>query len=245
MRQKYASIDLDAEKVRNKESEIASIQRQVEYQEKQIASQKNRLNSAKEEAKPNLNVPKLKEEVAELQKNQEENAGKKTGYEYLAEKLKWWNTTGFGSNGLKSFVFKAMLSNLNHFVQKYVSRFGVGVEFSIDMTKASKPFVTKCYIDGIEVDYEEFSGGEKQRVDIALAFAMHDLVSIGSSFNVLILDEALENLDAKGMEVVFDLIRVKAGDDKGVFIITHSAEIDSLNTKTVYVRKNKSGSFME
>lgn len=75
---------------------------------------------------------------------------------------------------------------------------------------------------------------------------MHDLVTMGtSSFNILILDELFENLDAKGIEIAFDLIRLKAEEDTGVWIVTHNAVIDSLNTKTIYLSKNKKGTFID
>ena len=114
------------------------------------------------------------------------------------EKVTWWLTKGFGSGGIKAFVFNAMLSKLNAYVEKYASRLGVYVKFSVNLTKASKPFTTTCYKDGNEIDYKELSGGEKQRIDVALAFAMHDLIGHTAKTNLLIMDEFMENLDASG-----------------------------------------------
>lgn len=246
IRTKYQNIDLNIEKRRNKSNEIAGIEKDLKRFAEAKTDIENRISSIEKEEKPKLDVEALETEIEKNKERLTEIAEDKSGKAYLGEKLKWWFSTGFGSNGLKSFVFNAMLSNLNHFVKKYVSRFGVAVEFSVDVSKTSKPFTTTCFIDGIEVDYKELSGGEKQRVDIALAFAMHDLVTMGtSSFNILILDELFENLDAKGIEIAFDLIRLKAEEDTGVWIVTHNAVIDSLNTKTIYLSKNKKGTFID
>jgi len=147
------------------------------------------------------------------------------------EKVKWWVSKGFGSSGLKSFVFNAMLSQLNSFTHAYASKLGFRVEFSIDMTKASKPFQTLIYKQDAVKYYEDLSGGQKQRVDICIAFAMHDLITINSNINILVMDESLSNLDQEGTEIVFELLREKA-KDRSVYLITHIDIIDSLNTKT-------------
>lgn len=147
-------------------------------------------------------------------------------------KYKWWGDKAFSASGLKAFVFEAMLGRLNEYVEKYASRLGVSVNFGVDLTKTSKPFLTTCYKDGIQVDYEELSGGEKQRIDICMSFALHDLITHTSNINLLILDEACENLDQRGIEVIFDLIAMKAGGNKAVYLITHQLAVDTSNAKS-------------
>ena len=148
------------------------------------------------------------------------------------DRVVWWITKGFSAGGLKAFVFNAMLSQLNLHVDKYAARLGVRVKFSVDLTKASKPFVTTCYFEGDETDYKDLSGGEKQRVDIVLAFAMHDMVqNYTAPTNILIMDEVFEGLDGEGVETVYDLVRMKAEGDKSIYLITHSQLLDSLYTK--------------
>lgn len=158
------------------------------------------------------------------------------------ERVEWWAKKGFGTEGIKSFVFSTMLEQLNSYVEKYAQRLGVSVRFSIDLTKATKPFTTTCInSDGIETSYKSFSGGEKQKVDIALAFAMHDLIGHTADTNLLIMDEFFEGLDAGGLASALDLVRVKADTGKTVYIISHHAVIDTLNTKTINVYKNEEG----
>jgi DNA repair exonuclease SbcCD ATPase subunit len=149
------------------------------------------------------------------------------------EKVLWWINKGFSASGLKAFVFNAMLTQLNLYVERYAERLGVRVKFSVDLSKASRPFVTTCYKNEVEVEYGELSGGEKQRVDVALAFAMHDLVSHTALVNILIMDEVFEGLDGDGVETVYDLIRLKAGDGKAVYIVSHSNLLDSQYTKHI------------
>jgi len=145
------------------------------------------------------------------------------------EIAQWYSTKALSSSGLKAYIFKAMLGNLNRLTKVYGQRLGITMEFSIDLTKASKPFTTMCSIgDKLNKDYKEFSGGQKQRLDIVLIFAMFDLISLNTDFNIIIMDEVFAGLDEEGENAVFDLIRVKAEEGKSVYLVNHSSTIDSL-----------------
>lgn len=154
------------------------------------------------------------------------------------ERLAWWVKKGFGAGGLKAFVFNAMLAKLNISVQKYAARLGVGVSFTIDLTKETKPFVTKCYMEDREVNYGALSGGQKQRIDLCIAFAMHDIVTEHTDFNVLVLDEAFEGLDELGRSVAFDFVRMKVAAGKTVYVITHNTLLDNRNSKSMTIKLN-------
>lgn len=154
----------------------------------------------------------------------------------------WWIKKGLSSAGMPAFVFKAMLDNLNKNVTQYADRLGVSIEFSIDLTKASKPFTTVCSVGNrLNKEYKEFSGGQKQRLDIVLIFAMHDLVSADVNVNMMIMDEVFEGLDEAGEAAVFDLIRMKAEQGKSIYIITHSPHIDSLYSSTMTAIADETG----
>lgn len=160
-------------------------------------------------------------------------------------RLDWWIKKGFGAGGLKAFVFNAMLNQLNIFLETYASRLGVGVKFSIDLTKDSKPFVATCYMGEHTVGYDELSGGQKQRIDVCIAFAMHDIVVSTNRFNVLVLDEIFEGLDEGGIKAIFDLIRLKAAGKRTVYVITHSTMIDGLQAKHISVNYENKLSYIQ
>lgn len=210
--------------IKNKNERIADNITDIEEAEKSLtaekAAQKPNVDPAATKAKIAVHEsevtkkkPKLAKELAEL------------------DKVKWWNTKGFGSTGLKAFIFNAMLTKLNSIAYEYASKLGFRVEFSVDMTKASKPFQTMIYKGDSVKDYRDLSGGQQQRVNICIAFAMHDLVTMNSSINILVMDEVFEGLDKEGIELVFELIRVKA-ETKSVYLITHEETIDSMGTRS-------------
>lgn len=186
---------------------------------------------------------KLAEEVKNLKILIEEKS--KSNQETLSriEVVSWWSKVGFSSKGMKGYIMNSALQLLNKSILKYSSRLGFKVIFSIDTSKASKPFMTKCSRAKTEFDYDEFSGGEKARIDVAAAFAIHDLVSSVIDFNILIMDEVFEGLDNDGIEDVFDLVRVKA-EGKSLYIITHSEQVDSLNTKRIDVMNDNNTTYI-
>jgi len=188
----------------------------IEYQ--------NGLNKAKKEAEKISKTLEIKEK-------------------YLGE-LNFWLKTGFGANGLKNFIFSAMLTGLNQRIKEYADILGLYVKFSVDLTSKQAKFTTDVSMDGITVDYNELSGGEKQKINIVLAFAMHDLVNLDAHFNILIMDEVFEGLSQTNIELAFQIIRKKA-EEKAVFVVTHSPLVSSQYARNIYVSKEKGRTYIE
>lgn len=151
-------------------------------------------------------------------------------------KYAFWNNKGFASGGVKSYVIGVMLDKLNEYIHQYASRIGMSIHFSIDLSKHSKPFVTKIIKDNVEMSYPMLSGGEQQLVNACVAFAMHDLVSTNVSF--LGMDEIFEGLDADTVPYVFDFVRMKLDGSKTVYVITHQTTLDFQMTKEILVTKH-------
>lgn len=204
-----------------------------------LENEKNRLKELQQEKSPDIDLKTLEDVISsktvELGQINEVIEDLKKEIDIL----RWWSEKGFGAGGIKAFIFNAMLAQLNAGTRKYGERLGVSLEFSIDLTKASKPFTTICSLGTkLNKDYKDFSGGEKQRLDIVLIFAMYDLISINTNFNILIMDEVFEGLDEDGENAVFDLIRMKADEGKSVYVISHSTLLDSLYANTIYLNNN-------
>ena len=92
--------------------------------------------------------------------------------------------------------------------------------------------------------YEALSGGEKQKIDIIIQLALRDLLSnqLNIHSNILVLDEGLDFLDAKGSEGVLNLIQNRLNDLESVFIISHHVEELNISYDTeIIVEKGESG----
>lgn len=91
-------------------------------------------------------------------------------------------------------------------------------------------------------DYENLSGGEKQKVDLILQFSLRDMLCNHLSFssNILVLDEIFDNLDQIGCEKVIDVVSAIT-DIKNIFIVTHRKDLSLPSDKELIVVKSQTG----
>lgn len=100
------------------------------------------------------------------------------------------------------------------------------------------------YIGYNDKEYENLSGGEKQKVDLIVQFSIRDLLTkyLNFSSNILVLDEVFDNLDSIGCQKVINLISTKLSDIESIFIITHhNQELDIPADREIVVVKNQNG----
>jgi DNA repair exonuclease SbcCD ATPase subunit len=91
-------------------------------------------------------------------------------------------------------------------------------------------------------EYENLSGGEKQKIDLIIQFSIRDMLCnhIGFTSNILILDEVFDGLDMIGCHRVIDLI-TNLSDIKNVFIVTHRKDLSIPCDKELLVVKSSDG----
>jgi len=237
---------VSSEKITEIKTKITLGEQKYEEFQGDIDRLKVRLKTEKEKKLPKIDLPGLEKKKQKCLTDIEEADLSLDGYNKEKENIDWWVSTAFSSSGLKSYVFNTMLTRLNKNIVQYASKLGVGVQFSVDLTKSQKPFVTHIYQDKEKIDYEDLSGGQKQRIDICLAFAMHDLVSANNDTNLLLMDEIMEGIDDEGgTEDVFDLIRFKAGTGRAVYLITHLSNIDTHRASIMRVENDGETSYIK
>ncbi len=93
-------------------------------------------------------------------------------------------------------------------------------------------------------DYDNLSGGEKQRVDLITQFAIRDMLSSHLSFssNILFLDEITDNLDSDSCDRVVNFITNELKDIESIFIISHhDSELQLPLDSEIVVQKSALG----
>ena len=138
-------------------------------------------------------------------------------------------------DGIKAQIIKQYVPIINHTANVYLQRMGLPIRFELD--ESFKEIVRSRYQD--EFKYENFSMGERQRIDLALLLTWRAIAkSRGSvSTNLLILDETFDSsLDASGTEELIKIIYDLTGTN--IFIISHKGEIlaDKF-TRTINIKK--------
>lgn len=90
--------------------------------------------------------------------------------------------------------------------------------------------------------YENLSGGEKQKIDLIIQFAIRDMLSTYLEFtsNILVLDEVFDGLDTLGCQKVIDMI-ADISDIKNVFIVTHRKDLSIPSDLELIIEKSEEG----
>lgn len=106
------------------------------------------------------------------------------------------------------------------------------------------------YLNGNNIDiecqgkeYASLSGGEQQKVDLIIQFAIRDMMVnyLNFSCNIIVLDEIMDFVDAKGCDNIINLIQEACKDVSSVFIITHHADLNLPCDETITIVKNAEG----
>ncbi len=237
-KESYSEYEKTERALMDLKMEVATLIERAIGTERLLEERENNLKLLKEKEKPDFSTEKLELEIEELDKDCLEIKTKLEKAVKDITNFEWWIKKGFSAGGLKAYVFQSMLQKLNVYCANYYEQLKFRVEFSVDLSKASKPFTTLIYSADKTRDYLDLSGGQKQRVDICIAFAMHDLITEKADFNILALDEIFEGMDAEGIETAFELIRLKA-ERHSVYLVTHNDIIDSLYCKTIELGLDK------
>ena len=136
-------------------------------------------------------------------------------YDIVAQLLK--------DGGIKSKIIKQYVPVINKLVNKYLAAMDFFVNFNID--EEFKETIKSRHRD--DFSYENFSEGEKKRIDLALLFTWRSVAKLKNSVNtnLLIFDEVFDgSLDSNGTEEFMKLINMM-NDDANIFVISHKGDV--------------------
>lgn len=140
--------------------------------------------------------------------------------------------------GVKARIIKQYLPLINKHTNIFLNAMNFFVTFNIDEE------FNECIKSRGRDDfaYENFSEGEKQRIDLALLFTWRTIAKMKNSVNtnLLIMDEVLDSyLDQTATENVLQLLNSDMFKDTNVFVISHKETISDKFQKTIRFTKNK------
>lgn len=172
----------------------------------------------------------LKDELKEKHSEMQKLVVEKKYYDIMHTMLK--------DNGIKTSVIKHYLPAINKFINDYLVLMDFNVNFSFDQN--FEETILSRHRDVFS--YENFSDGEKLRIDIAILFAWRHIAKIKNSvdINVLILDELMDaSLDLSGTDDFFRLI-FSQSSSTNIFIVSPKGETfrDKFNNSILFEKKN-------
>lgn len=125
-------------------------------------------------------------------------------------------------SGIKSKIIKHYLPIMNKVINRYLSEMNFFVQFELD--EEFKESIKSRNRDIFS--YENFSEGEKRKIDLALLFAWRKISQVKNSLNcnLLIFDEILDgSLDDNATKLLLNILQIM---DKGsnIFVISHKSK---------------------
>lgn len=200
-----------------------------------IASVDSDLLKLKEE-KLKVLSPKYKKKISEIRSKLRKVDEDYHNKELELKDYQWVIDDPLGNNGIKAYLFDSSLDILNKILDSYSNILGFRIAFEIDLSSNRKEFCTLIERGKYIIDYDELSGGEKQLVNLAMAFAMNEALTASRGINIAFLDEVFESLSQDNIEIVISLIRY-IFENKALFLITHHQSLPLPNTKILQVDK--------
>jgi DNA repair exonuclease SbcCD ATPase subunit len=216
----------------NRLNEIIVVQKII--QELQIKTAKN--NTTIIETKKY--IEKIKKQIEELKVNklgnENQNAelstlnnsiiGKREELKQLIENKNYYEVASglLKDTGIKTKIVRQYLPIINKLVNKYLTSLDFFVNFNLD--ESFKETIKSRHRD--DFTYNNFSEGEKQRIDMALMLTWRAVAKLknSSNTNLLILDEIFDSsLDSNGTEELMKILHLLEGVN--LFVISHKGDI--------------------
>ena len=222
------------EELRDQEYEANKVQRDIDLTHveiKKLLSEKRAGVNLGLIKKYKTQLSTISDKLQSIESEMEEKRAKVDNY-------KWVMDDPLGNRGIKAFLFESSLDILNEILESYSEVLGFSILFYVDIQGVKKDFNTQIIMDGIEVSYEELSGGQKTLVNIAMAFAMNEVMTKAKGINIAFLDEVFENLSSEYVDLVIGLIR-KIYKDKTLYLISHQESLPIPNARVLTVTRER------
>ncbi len=198
-------------KIATNNTSITETNKYIKKLENLLVELKNKNSSTKKDDDElciiNVTLTDLKQHLCDL-------IEEKTYYEAAFNLLK--------DTGIKTKIVKQYLPIINKLVNKYLASLDFFVNFNLD--ESFKETIKSRHRD--EFTYNNFSEGEKQRIDMALMLTWRAVAKLknSSNTNLLILDEVFDSsLDTNGTEELMKILHML--EDVNLYVISHKGDI--------------------
>lgn len=187
----------------------------------------------------NLTIDKHSEDVLQLESN-------KVQYQQAVE--------AFGNKGIRSVVLDFITPFLNEKANEYLqvlSGSDISVEFQTQVENTKGELKDKFDVivtnSNGGTSYKSNSAGEQKRIDLAISFAIQDLIMSKDdiSTNIALYDECFDGLDTVGCENVIKLLKDRLNTVGTIFVITHSESLKPLFENVITMVKEDGVSRLE
>ena len=234
------------------------LQNQQQYYDKisQLEREMNQLQVPQANDYSYIKEPNQEEHQKEIKELEKTIDNYKEDIVQLESKKQRYNqaVNAFSNKCIRSVVLDFITPFLNEKANEYLqtlSGSGIEIEFQTQVENAKGELKDKfdVIVNNSKggSSYKSNSAGEQKRIDIAISFAIQDLIMSKEeiSTNIALYDEVFDGLDAIGCENVIKLLKDRLNIVSTIFVITHNENLKSLFDNTIKVIKEDGISRME
>jgi hypothetical protein len=227
---KYDSTIETLNDVRTKVKEVNDIASQLSTHNTTLTNLMSKQVNEVDMDKPTRDLVDMTYKLGELQETYNSATSDLLYNDVASEMLK--------DTGIRTKIIKEYLPAMNTLINKYLQVLEFFVAFNLD--ENFQETIKSRHRDTFV--YDNFSEGEKMRIDLSLLFAWRQIAKMKNSTNtnLLILDETFDSsLDEDGVDNLMKIL-LTLEDGTNTFIISHKPDMleSRLKDKIVFVKKN-------
>lgn len=155
----------------------------------------------------------------------------------------------FGKDGLKQYAIGKIMGYLEDEINNMLQNIfpDMSIKFytnlNVDKRNMLKIKIIRC---GNEVDFSEFSAGEKRIMEVLFQIGLYNLFKVFSNqeFNVFSFDEVLDPLDVNNSGIMVDIIKMLENENKTIFVISHKEHIQQLFENKIIINSDGKNSWI-
>jgi len=231
---KIAEIEKKISHNEKYQREIAAIEALIKDKKNQISRLEGSMVQSRSSSVDKIQEEKdildaLEKELADLQRKRAHSASELEYYNLMSNMLK--------DNGIKATIIRRFIPIINHYINSNLARLGFFAKFSLD-----ENFEETIQARGIDtLSYNNFSEGEKLRIDMSILLAWREVAKLQNSVstNLLFFDEVFDaSLDGVGTEALAILLNEMK--QTNIFIISHAPEkiADKVRSQIIFHKEN-------
>jgi len=216
--EKILNIDKVSETIRTIETNVAKLNTSVDELKRHSDRIQNEIDLLSVEDASGLNIKeeivRLKQELVKTKEDRDKVIDEKKYVDVLRQIV--------DDSGARAQIIKKYIPVMNTLINQYLQSMDFFISFHLD--EEFKETVKSRHMDSF--NYNNFSEGEKMRIDLSLLFTWRSIAKMKNSVNtnLLILDEIFDSsLDGQGTDDFFKIIKTLTKEN--IFIISHKGDI--------------------
>lgn len=226
--EKIEEISLELSNCTIKRDEIQANLLKIKHLKEKIVQSERILGLYKEQLSKKQEIREINgiDEFKKLIFDAEESISKvKNSIGLLEQLLEKFNICEhiLSEHGIRPYIINRLLNLFNNRIMFYLT--AIGSTFNFNFNEYFEEEIKD--VNGIICQYANCSGAEMKKIDLAISFAINDMLSLQKqiSYNIIFFDEILDSsLDDKSLNIILNFISEHTQkENKAVYIISHKS----------------------